>query len=230
MDNSKANVAALEKIEGVIAVKMTGQCQVVIGNDVVEVYDEVIKLIGNNFEGSGQKQKEKMKPGAFLIDFLIGIFQPLIFAVAGAGVLKSLLLLLKIAGILDASGQTFMILNYIADAPLYFLPILVAATTANKLKVNYLVAMAAVSALILPNMTAAIGDGATLFGFGIRNITYANQVFPAILTVIFYAQMEGFFTKISPKPIRVFFVPMMSLLLTVAGGAFDLRADWLYTW
>ncbi|MBU3201390.1 hypothetical protein LL037_04945 [Clostridium estertheticum] len=46
-----------------------------------------------------------------------------------------------------------------------------------------------------------------------------NNVFqplvPAILGVLFYAAMERLFTKISPKPIHIFFVPMMSPLLTV---------------
>ncbi|MDI5789128.1 hypothetical protein PO124_14015 [Bacillus licheniformis] len=51
----------------------------------------------------------------------------------------------------------------VGDAPLYFLPLLVAVTTANKLKVNPLVALSAVGALILPNMTAMLTEGAQLF-------------------------------------------------------------------
>lgn len=46
-DNSKINKEKLEAISGVLAVKMTGQCQVVIGNEVIEVYDEMVKLIGH---------------------------------------------------------------------------------------------------------------------------------------------------------------------------------------
>lgn len=103
----------------------------------------------------------------------------------------------------------------IGDAPLYFLPLLVAFTAAQKLKVNPLVAVSAVSALILPNMTALIVDKAHLFGFGIQNIAYPYQVFSAILTVLFYAVMEKVWTKYTPKPIRIFFVPMMSLAITV---------------
>lgn len=217
VDNDKANIEKLQSIPGVIAVKMTAQCQVVIGNEVVEVYDEVMKLIGSptGNAGSANKPKEKQKIGNVLLDFLVGIFQPLVPAIAGGGVLKSLLLLLAAMGLLDSNGQSYKILSFIGDAPLYFLPILVAVTTANKLKVNSLIALAAVGTLLLPNMTTMLGEGAQLFGFQVKNIAYAYQVFPAILTVLLYAQVEKLFTKFSPKPIRIFFVPMMSLLITV---------------
>ncbi|EHS55975.1 beta-glucoside-specific PTS transporter subunit IIABC [Paenibacillus sp. Aloe-11] len=223
IDNSKADVKRLESIPGVIAVKMTGQCQVVIGNEVVEVYDAVNQLLEGapnpNSESAAAafeaKPKEKKKLGSVILDFIVGVFQPLIPAIAGAGMLKSLLLLLGLMNVLNPDGHTYKILFQIGDAALYFLPLLVAVTTANKLKVSTLVALAAVGALLLPNMAAMLGEGVQLFGFQVKNIAYAYQVFPAILTVLLYAQMEKWFTRISPKVIRIFFVPMMSLLITV---------------
>lgn len=216
VDNKKVDIKALESTPGVIAVRMTAQCQVVIGNDVVEVYNELQKLVGDvGGEEAADQPKEKKKIGATILDFIVGVFQPLVPAIAGGGILKSLLLLLALLGVLDNEGQTYQILNMVGDAPLYFLPLLVAVTTANKLKVNPLVALSAVGALILPNMTTMLTEGAQLFSFNLQNIAYAYQVFPAILTVLFYAQMEKLFTRFSPKPIRIFFVPMMSLLITV---------------
>lgn len=216
VDNKKVDIKALESTPGVIAVRMTAQCQVVIGNDVVEVYNELQKLVGDvGGEEAADQPKEKKKIGATILDFIVGVFQPLVPAIAGGGILKSLLLLLALLGVLDNEGQTYQILNMVGDAPLYFLPLLVAVTTANKLKVNPLVALSAVGALILPNMTTMLTEGAQLFSFNLQNIAYAYQVFPAILTVLFYAQMEKLFTRFSPKPIRIFFVPMMSLVITV---------------
>lgn len=216
IDNNKADIEKLKSVEGVMAVKTGAQCQVVIGNDVVEVYDEVVKLIGETaLQSKGDLPKEKRKVSAVLLDFIVGVFQPLVPAIAGGGVLKSLLLLLSVLGVMSADSQTYKVLNLIGDAPLYFLPIMVAITTANKLKVNALVAMSAVAALILPNMTAMLAEGTELFGFGLQNIAYAYQVFPAILTVLLYAQLEKFFTKVSPKSLRIFLVPMLSLVVTV---------------
>ncbi|KFM93311.1 beta-glucoside-specific PTS transporter subunit IIABC [Bacillus paralicheniformis] len=218
IDQNKANVPALEKTPGVIAVRMSGQCQVVIGNDVIEVYEKLTGLLGGSpsgQNGSSNQPKEKRKVGTVLLDFIVGVFQPLVPAIAGGGILKSFLLLFSLFGLMDAKGQTYQILNMVGDAPLYFLPLLVAVTTANKLKVNPLVALSAVGALILPNMTAMLTEGAQLFSFDVKNIAYAYQVFPAILSVLLYAQVEKWFTRISPKPIRIFFVPMMSLVITV---------------
>ncbi|MFH5835550.1 beta-glucoside-specific PTS transporter subunit IIABC [Proteiniclasticum sp. C24MP] len=216
LDNKKADIEKLQAVEGVMAVKTGAQCQVVIGNDVVEVYDEVVKLIGDtSMQSREERPEEKRKIGAVVLDFIVGVFQPLVPAIAGGGVLKSLLLLLSVLGVMSADSQSYKVLNLIGDAPLYFLPIMVAITTANKLKVNALVAMSAVAALILPNMTAMLAEGAELFGFGLQNIAYAYQVFPAILTVLLYAQLEKFFTKVSPKSLRIFLVPMLSLVVTV---------------
>lgn len=213
-DKSKANVEKLEAIDGVMGVRQNVQCQVIIGNDVVEVYDEVKKMLGE-LSDSGNQPKEKQKIGAIILDFVISVFQPLVPAIAGGGILKSLLMLASISGLMSDQSQTYQILNLIGGAPLYFLPILVAMTTANKLKVNQLVAVSAVGALILPDMTAMLAEGATFMSFNVENIAYASQVFPAILTVLFYAQMEKLFTRFSLKSIRIFFVPMMSLLITV---------------
>lgn len=241
-DNSLVQKDALEKVDGVIGVRQNVQCQVIIGNDVVEVYDEVMNVLGHELTADGGSEgKQKQSWGAVLLDFIISIFQPLIPAVAGGGVLKSLLLLTSVTGLMDNTSQTYQILNLIGGAPLYFLPILVAITTANKLKVNQLVAVSAVGALILPELTTLLTDGAAFMGFGLQNIAYASQVFPAILTVLFYAQIEKLFTRISPKPIRIFFVPMMSLVITVpvallilgplgfeVGTIFSAAIIWLY--
>jgi len=61
---------------------------------VVEVYNEIIKLIGNINENSVNHQpNSKKKISAILLDFLVSIFQPLIPAIAGGGLLKSFVIL-----------------------------------------------------------------------------------------------------------------------------------------
>lgn len=213
VDDNKVNMKELKSIPEVIGVNQTAQCQIVIGNSVLEVYDEMKKLI--SAKGDNLSANKNRKIGAILLDFVISVFQPLIPAIAGGGILKSLLMLLNMLGILDKTTQTYMVLNFVGDAPLYFLPILVAITVATKMKVNQLVAVSAVGALLIPNLSKMIVEGATFFSLPIQNVNYAYQVFPAILCVLCYSQLEKFFTKISPKVIRGFFVPMMSLLIVV---------------
>jgi PTS system beta-glucosides-specific IIC component len=215
IDKSKADVAQLKKIEGVVGVVLNVQCQVVIGNDVAELYEVLMPMLNLQDVSVPEIKGQKQKISAVVLDFVISIFQPLIPAIAGGGILKSLLMLLNLLKILDSGSPTYQILNFVGTAPLYFLPILVAYTTAKKLKVNVLVAASVVGALLMPELTDMLKEGTVLFGIPLTNIAYAYQVFPAILSVLFYAQMEKLFTKISPKVIRGFFVPMMSMLITV---------------
>ncbi|NST76733.1 PTS glucose transporter subunit IIA [Enterococcus faecalis] len=215
VDDSKVDKEAIKNIPGVLGVTQTMQTQVIIGSAVIEVYQEVEKLLSGVKMDKNMSPKKKQNWQSFIVDFVISIFQPLIPAIAGGGILKSLLMLLNLIGLLDKTTSTYQILTFVGDAPLYFLPLLVAITTANKLKVNSLVAVSAVGGLLLPGLIAMITEGTNLAGFPIQNINYAYQVFPAILCVISYSFLEKFFTKISPKVIRSFFVPMMSLLIVV---------------
>ncbi|GMQ73364.1 beta-glucoside-specific PTS transporter subunit IIABC [Tetragenococcus halophilus] len=247
-NDNKADSAALEKIDGVLGVRKNVQYQIIIGNDVVEVYQEVNDIVGNianedeQDEVGQNESRQKRSIGSTILDFIIAVFQPLVPAIAGGGVLKSILLLLAAVGVMDDGSTTYQILDNVGTAPLYFLPILVAVTSANKLKVNPLVAISAVGALLLPTMNELIAGNAIFLSINVQEIDYSSQVFPAILTVLFYAQMEKGFNKITPKSIRVFFVPMMSLLLTVPisllilgplgynfGTLFSSAIIWLYS-
>lgn len=213
-DFAKADLEKLKTVDGVLgAVIAGGQCQVIIGNDVVEMFDAVQALLGNSTQ-QNTARGPKQSWIKVVLDFIIGVFQPLVPAIAGGGILKAVLMLLAMLGWISDKSQTYQILNLVGGAPLYLLPILVAITTAQKLKVNSLVAVSTVGVLILPDLVAMLTKGTTLFGLHVTNVTYSSQVFPAILCVLFYALMERFFTKYSPKPIRIFFVPMMSMLIT----------------
>lgn len=216
VDAGKVDKEALKAVSGVMGVIGSGnQCQVVIGNDVIEVYDELLKL--GKFQGGNAAPAAggKKDIGAMVLDFMVGVFQPLVPAIAGAGILKAFLSLLTLIGIMDSTGTWYRVLYNAADAALYFLPIMVAVTMSTKLNCNRLVAVASVGALILPNMTAMLAEGVSLWGFGVQNIAYSNQVFPAILSVAFLYFVEKYTTKISPKPIRVFFVPLVCFVLVV---------------
>ncbi len=216
VDKSVVQVEKIKKVNGVMGVVDGSQFQVVIGNSVVEVYDELLKLapINGNAQAS-TNAKDNRSIGARFLELVINIFQPLVPAIAGAGVLKSVMLLLSMFGLVASDSTIYSVLTGISDATFYFLPLMVAVTTANALKCNRLVAIAAVGYLLLPATTTAISEGMNLFGLTVQNITYSSQVFPAILCVAFLSYMEKFFNKISPKAIRIFFVPMMALAITI---------------
>lgn len=118
-DTSKADAAALKKTAGVMGVISSGpQCQVVIGNDVIEVYDELLKLGTFN---AGQAAapaapKGKKEIGGIILDYMVGIFQPLVPAIAGAGVLKALMVLLSTLGLMSSGDIAYKVFVGVADA------------------------------------------------------------------------------------------------------------------
>lgn len=211
-DPAKADAAALKKTSGVMGVISSGpQCQVVIGNDVVEVFDELNKMAKFSGQPAAPAAGGKKNFAASALDFMVGVFQPLVPAIAGGGILKAFLSLFALIGLIDSTSVLYQVLINVADAPLYYLPLLVAVTMASKIGCNKLVALAAVGALLLPNTTALLGaeTAPVLFGITIQKVTYAYQVFPAILAVAVLYFVEKFMNKYTPKPIRVFFVPMV---------------------
>lgn len=136
VDYDKANLDALKQVDGVLgAVIASGQCQVIIGNAVVEMFDAINAQLGS-LDGNAAAAVPKQKWYQVFLDFLVGIFQPLVPAIAGAGVLKSLLILFSSVGWMSTTSPTYQIFSFIGSAPLYFLPLLVAVTTAQKLNVN----------------------------------------------------------------------------------------------
>ena len=215
VDYDKANLDALKQVDGVLgAVIASGQCQVIIGNAVVEMFDAINAQLGS-LDGNAAAAAPKQKWYQVFLDFLVGIFQSLVPAIAGAGVLKSLLILFSSVGWMSVTSPTYQIFSFIGSAPLYFLPLLVAVTTAQKLNVNVLVSLSIVSVLVYPDMVTLLGKGTKLFGVGVTNITYSSQVFPAILAVLLYAVLEKYVTKYCPKPVRIFLVPLICMAITV---------------
>lgn len=215
VDYDKANLDALKQVDGVLgAVVASGQCQVIIGNAVVEMFDAINAQLGS-LDGNATAAAPKQKWYQVFLDFLVGIFQPLVPAIAGAGVLKSLLILFSSVGWMSVTSPTYQIFSFIGSAPLYFLPLLVAVTTAQKLNVNVLVSLSIVSVLVYPDMVTLLGKGTKFFGVGVTNITYSSQVFPAILAVLLYAVLEKYVTKYCPKPVRIFLVPLICMAITV---------------
>lgn len=222
VDRSKVDIDGLKKVSGVMGVIDTAQFQVVIGNNVVEVYDAILKghVIGTAAKAA---PAQKQSFGATLLAGMVSIFQPLVPAIAGAGVLKSLLLLISLVGLLATTDPLYMMLAAISDATFYFLPLMVAVTAADTFRCNRLVALAAVGYLLLPATSTALAEGTySLFGFAAPAIAYNAQIFPAVLCVACLSVCERFFNKISPKPIRIFFVPMMALAITIPATLFIL--------
>ena len=94
-DYGKADKTALNALNGVAqVVESGGMLQVVIGLHVKDVFEEVEKLLPNK-GGAEDVPAEKQKFSLnTVIDFISSVFQPIIPALSGAGMVKALLALL----------------------------------------------------------------------------------------------------------------------------------------
>lgn len=222
-----ATLADTEKIsslkEVLRVVNGGGQYQIVIGPDVPQVYQEVIAMGG--FETSGtiteeETQKEdKRSPLSRLLESVASIFQPVIPAITGAGLLKAVMALCSTFGWLESGTQTYVILNAMSDAAFYFLPLLLAASCAKKFRCNQGTAMALGGLLVYPGLTALMSEASSIKLFGLIPIqivtSYASSVIPIILGVWLMSYVERFVQRVCPKAVKFFFVPFFSL--TIAG-------------
>ena len=220
-DDGKANTDILKKTQGVLSViNAGGQYQIVIGPDVPQVYQEVIALGG--FEAAApiddpdaEKEDNRSKLSKVL-EGIASIFQPIIPAITGAGLLKAVMAVLSTFGVLKSGTQTYIILNAMADAAFYFLPMLLAISAARKFKCNQGTAMALAGLLVYPAFIELLkGEEAVRFlsFLPVTKASYTSSVIPIILGVWFMSVVEHFVQKVSPKSIKFFAVPLASLFI-----------------
>lgn len=158
-DEGKAKDDVLKAMDGVVTVMHSaGQYQVVIGNHVPYVYEDVCEVcgIGNEIKEKEAAGEEAPK-GAFnkLIDIVSGCFQPILGPLCASGIIRGLnALLVFLLGTSYNTSGTYLILNAIGDAIFYFLPVILGYTAARKFNVNVVVGMIIGGALCYPSIQA----------------------------------------------------------------------------
>lgn len=194
-----------------------GQYQVVIGNDVIDVFKELMKL--GDFNSNENYQEKSKGLVNTILDTISGIFFPIVPALAGAGMLKALLSLLSAFKLVTVESSTYQFMNFMGDACFYFLPIIIAGSAAKKFKVNQYVAMSLGAMLVHPTLISMVqlaketGDSLSLFGLPVSLVTYTSSVIPIILAIWFMSKVEPFVTKVTLKPLRIFMVPLLTMLI-----------------
>ena len=234
-DESKANTDAIKGTKGVLSViNAGGQYQVVIGPDVPQVYQQVVALGGFETAAAVEDPKaakeDNRSPLSRVLESIASIFQPIIPAITGAGLLKAFMALFVTLGWLDNTTQTYTILNAFADSAFYFLPILLGASAARSFKCNQYVAMALGGILVYPQFVSLLAgeEAVHLFGLPVTQATYSSSVVPILLGVWFMSLVEHFVQKISPQAIKFFSVPLASIF--VAGTVTVIVLGPIGTW
>lgn len=222
-DQDKAKTDDIKAVSGVVDVVIgNGQYQVVIGPDVEDAFDEVIKLLGAGFDGGAvaAESEDEGKKGSIVeraADLVSSIFMPCLGGMAGVGLLRALLVVFTNTGLMSADSGAYQILYAASDAFLYFLPLALAITAADRFKTNKFTAFAVVGALLYPAITKAYSDGAALdfFGLPVNLMSYGQSVLPALLTVWVLSKLEHVVSKFMPKSLRFMLVPTICVAVMV---------------
>lgn len=219
-DLSKIDKEGLKKIPEVPGVKdQKGGIQVIVGQEVDDLYGIITKMY--TFEektvNNDQKQEEKDKnPFVRFMNLLADCFVPLIPVLIAAGLTSAISTLISTFGWLDIEGSTYKIIDLLADAPLYFIPFIIAHSAGKRIGVkNPYMTMAVMATLVYLNVSGIAGEETylTFFGLPIRVATYTSAIVPALLCVFVQKYLEIGIHKIIPKAISTFLEPLLIYLL-----------------
>lgn len=219
VDDARADEGALQAVPGVIGVVRGPQTQIIVGSKVGDYFTEIEKLRGgraaSRSAGEARPKLTWKRAGSAIMDFVVAVFTPIIPAIAGAGIFKSFLILASALGWMQTTDPSYQVLSAIPDAVFFFLPLLVTYTAAKKLGVNIPLALGIVGLLVFPAFSALLTQegGIALFGLPVPAIAYNAQVFPPILAVLLLWPVEKLATRITPGPIRTFFVPLLCFIV-----------------
>ncbi|WP_038023005.1 glucose PTS transporter subunit IIA, partial [Tetragenococcus muriaticus] len=164
------------------------------------------------------------------IDFISGVFQPFLMALAATGMIKGLVALLGTVGV-DPESGLYQVLNFAGDGFFQFLPVMVAITAARKLKMNEFTALAITVAFLHPEINNLMtGDVMyTLFSgtafespiystfIGIPIIMppngYYSAIIPILVSVWLGSVVEKWVKNIIPGVVRSFLTPFFTVMI-----------------
>ena len=223
-DKEKVDIESIKRIDGVLGAQFSGdQFQVIVGNKVSDVFAELEPMVEGGGSGSGERKGEKQGIISATMDFISGVFTPILPALAGAGLLKGFLALFVTVGWLNNASDTYAILNAIGDSVFYFLPFFLAVSAARKVKTNEYLALIIAGTLMYPTFIDAangITDVTSFSLFGISFISipvlnYSSSVVPIILAVLLLKYVYNAVKKVVPSVISLMFSPMITFLIVL---------------
>lgn len=221
-DKGLVDKAALEKIDGIIQVRETGnQFQLVIGTHVQDVYSDFCDMtgfsrkesIGDDDEIPAAPEEKGSLPNRIL-DTLSSIFLPIMPAFVAGGMIKSLVAIITTFEWLQADDGVITVLTAIGDAPFYFLPFLVGATTAKRFKLNEMFGIMIAGCLMYPTfLSQTAGESIRFIFFDIPAYSYASSVLPTVLSVIAFSHLFRLVDRFIPANVKIVFSGMIAFAI-----------------
>lgn len=225
LDSKKVDFEKLNSIpEAHKVVQRENDIQVVIGNEIYEVYDEFVKLSGDNFaleddsspsesvEADGGKKDNKF---ISFVNTISECISPILPALIASGLCSAVASVIRATEVIDLESTTFQVISAFGAAPMYFLPFFLAVGAATRLKVSPYISMVIAALILYPNLTALIGGEtqAVFLGIPIINVTYSQSIIPILLAVWLQTIIEPFLSKKIPSSLRTMLLPFLEFVV-----------------
>lgn len=230
-DDGKADIDRIKEIPGVWGcASQIGQLQVIIGQTVSEVYDEVCAVSGLERREALDVDEGDVAPaepvrekgikglGNALFGVMTACFNPIIPAFAGAGVLKGILTLLSTYALVDTESGLYIMLYAASDAVFYFLPFVLASTAARKFKTDQVLAVVLAGIYLYPTILNNAGSQITILGIPTELLSYSSTVVPILLSVWVMSHVYRFVYQHTIEYLRVIVVPIAVLIIMAPLG------------
>ena len=222
-DDSKVNDQKVKELTGVVdVINKAGQYQILIGTEVPKLYEEFEFLVSG--DENNQLNKENSNQSGSIISNIFSaisaIFAPLLPALAGSGILRGLLILAVQIGLISENSGTYTILSVASMSVFYFLPVLLAFTSARRFGASPYISALIGASLINPDFIALMGDtgnGATTTFFNVPVVlmNYNSTVVPIILSIWAFSYLYKFLDRKIPETLKLVVVPLISLAIMV---------------
>ena len=228
-DMELPDIDAIKKINGIIGAQISGgQFQVIIGQNVPKVYDELIKMSGlakqesidENLDANGAKTP--LTPAAVgnaVLNYLSGSMVPMIPLLLASGMFKTIAVVLgpTMLNLIADTSDLYVLLNMLYNVTFYFIPIFLGFTAAKNIGATPMYGAFMGGVLIEPTFMqmATEGNAFSVYGIPCVPANYAQTVIPILLTVALMSVFEKFLRKHMPDSLTTVFTPLLTLALTV---------------
>ena len=222
-DRDKVKADEIDTLEGVIGHQFYGdQLQLIIGNEVAEVYQQICEQSGFAQEEAIDENldeipKKKGIKNIFneIMTAVTGTITPILIVFTAGGLFRLIVTVCGMAGIDTVQSRTMILFTMMADTCFSFLPVYVAYTAAKRFDASVPLALILACLLVNPTLVKMVNENVPFSVYGIPMIptSYSATFVPTLLITYTLSKVEKLFRKIFTKAIRNIFAPFCTLLV-----------------
>lgn len=228
-DDSLASDDEIKADEGVLGVvRQGGQLQVIIGQEVPKLYDEVINLVpslaggavDDDPDGVASKSKEPFswkKLPSRILGAIVGCLTPILPILIAGGLIKMIVAVFgpSMLGLIPEGSDLLTLLTLVGDAAFASFPIFVAWSGSKQFGCNTVLALFFAALLLYPDFVSIASSGTpfTVYGIPMVETSYSSTVLPMMLITFAMSLLERPLKRYIPTQISTMAVPTLEILI-----------------